>query len=89
MDIFFYFQIFCRKKYSTSVISSSCNVGHQESCCANRDMCFAALQKDNEDTIEVDRQSIGSQDRGGFPPTPPPPPPYHRGDMQHCHSRRY
>ncbi|XP_025201329.1 trace amine-associated receptor 1 [Melanaphis sacchari] len=81
--------IFRRKKYNSSVISSSCNVGHQESCCANRDMCFSTLQKDNEDIIEVDRQSLGSQDRGGFPPTPPPPPPYHRGDIQHCHSMRY
>jgi len=52
-------------------------------------MCFSALQKDNEDIIEVDRQSLGSQDRGGFPPTPPPPPPYHRGEIQHCHSRKY
>lgn len=84
-----FFQIFCRKKYSSSIISSSCNVGHQESCCANRDMCFATLQKDNDDIIEVDRQSLGSQDRGGFPPTPPPPPPYHRGEIPHCHSRRY
>ncbi|XP_050421607.1 trace amine-associated receptor 1 [Adelges cooleyi] len=82
-------KIFCRKKYSSSIVSSSCHIGHQEGCCANRDMCFMALQKDNGDIIEEDRQSTGSQDRGGFPPTPPPPPPYHRGGSQTCPTRKY
>lgn len=86
----FFFQIFCRKKYDSGTVASSCNIGHQEGCCANRDMCFATnLQKD-DDIVEMDRQSLGSQDLGGFPPTPPPPPPYHRGELQqHCHPRRY